>query len=403
MTSYVRYFSGMAYEFSSSMFLINLFYLIKSLDSGRARYLINYSLSLMLVFIFHGGGAIILIVPSILIALHALLSLKLNWYLLKRGLLAIGVAAIFGNGWILSMLKYGIPQDFGAAAPFLDRLLGTKQAMKEIAATGIEEVIISAITPVQVAFTLSAILFFTIARLSRKGFYFGSFLLIPIGVFAVYYSQNLGFPKLVHPSRGAEYLYLALTILAVCYIKPLYLLFKLLLKRKGQYLFLALVYLQLTLIALFIPKFYETEKFKMFINGVQYSEIPLYLYKIVEENRPFTWTVISYVQEYSKVLGKGYMINVNEFITQYDPRDRYLRIPTPKVYIFVEDIPHKYTGKEEWYYRWRGEIERSLKEWVAIYSSLHDNIRIFAKTKLLTIYEIDNREYMDYLHEKEGR
>jgi len=403
MNSYVRYFSGMAYEFSSSMFLLNLFYLIKSLDSGRARYLLNYTFTLMLVFIFHGGGAIILIVPSILIALHAFVSFKVSWYLLKRGIVAILTAAIFGNGWILSMLKYGIPQDFGAAAPFLDRLFGTKQAMQEIATIGIEEVIISDITPVQVFLALSAIFFFIVARVSKKGFYFASFLLIPLGVFLVYYSQNLGLPKLVHPSRGVEYLYLGVTILFVCYIKPIYWLFKLLLRRKGQYLFLALVYLELLIIALFVPKFYETERFKRFINGVQYSEIPLYLYKIIEKNRPFTWTVVSYVQEYSKVLGKGYMINVNEFIINYDPRDPYLRIPTPKVYIFVEDIPHIYLGKGEWYYRWRDEIEGKLKEWIAIYSALHDNITVFAKTNLLTIYEIDNRAYMEYLHkEQEG-
>ena len=161
-----------------------------------------------------------------------------------------------------------------------------------------------------------------------------------------------------------------------------------------------LVYLELFVIAFFVPKFYETDMFKKFINGVQYSEIPFYLHKIVEENRPLTWTVVSYVQEYSKVLGKGYMINVNEFILKYDPRAKYLPIPTPKIYIFVEDIPHRYTGKEEWYYRWRYDIERSLKEWVAIYSATHNNIKIYGKTNLLTVYEIDNSEYVKMLEKK---
>ncbi len=403
MTSYIRYFSGMAYEFSSSMFLINLFYLIKSIDSGRARYLINYTLSLMLVFIFHGGGAIILIVPSILIAINALLSLKLNLYILKKGLLAITIAAIFGNGWMLSVLKYGIPQDFGAAAPFLDRLFGTKQAMAEIATAGIEEVIISHLTQIHLFLALSALLFFLVARLYKKGFYFSSFLLIPLGVMFVYFSQNLGFAKLVHPARGAEYLYLALAVLLVCYIKPIYLLLKLLFAQKGKYLFLLLVYAEFFSMAIFVPKFYETEVFKKFINGVQYSEIPLFLYKIIEQNRPLTWTVVSYVQEYSKVLGKGYMINVNEFITKYDPRAKYLEVPTPKVYIFVEDIPHRYNGKEEWYYRWRRDIEQNLKEWVTLYSQTHDNIKIFGKTRLLTVYEIDNSEYIHYLEKNHAK
>ncbi len=404
MTPYFRYFSGMAYEFSSTLFLINLFYLIKALDRGRTRYLLNYTLSLMLVFIFHGGGAISLIVPSILIALHALVSLKLSWSLLKRGVIAIFIAAIFGNGWILSMLKYGIPQDFGAAAPFLDRLLGTKQAMQEIVSTGIEEVTISHLTWLHLFLAASALFFFLLARFGKKGFYFSSFLLIPLGYFVVYFSENLGLPKLVHPSRGVEYLFLSISLVIACYIKLfVWLPLKILFKQKAKPIFLALIYLELFFLANLVPQYKESERFKLFINGVQYTDIPYFLYKIIKSNRPLTWTVVSYVQEYSKVLGKGYMINVNEFLIQYDPTARYLKIPTPKVYIFVEDIPNNYRGKNEWYYRWRPDIEARLKEWIAIYSALHpDKIKLFAKSNLVSVYEIDNKDYMRWLQRQKN-
>ena len=398
MIPYIRYFSGMAYEFSSSMFLVNLFYLIKSIDTGRGRYLINYTLSLMLVFILHGGGAIILIVPSILIFFHALLSFKLNWILLKRGIISIAIAAILGNGWILSMLKYGIPQDFGAAAPFLDKLFGTKQAIQEVVASGIEDVTISYLSPLHLWILLLTLFFFIMARIGKKGFYFASFLLIPIGVFIVYFAENLGLPSLVHPSRGAEYLYLAVVIVVACVVKfflwtPL----KFIMHNRAKLIMLVLVAIELLLSIFIVPHYKESEDFKRYINGVQYSDIPLFLYRIIHANRPHTWTVVSYVQEFSKVLGKGYMINANDFIVQFDPRSKYLKIPTPKIYIFVEDIPHSYTGKDEWYYRWRPQIENQLKEWVSIYSSLHDNIKIFAKSHLVTVYEIDNSAYMKHL------
>jgi len=404
MTPYFRYFSGMAYEFSSTLFLINLFYLIKALDRGRTRYLLNYTFSLMLVFIFHGGGAISLIVPSILIAMHALVSLKLSWSLLKRGMIAIIIAAIFGNGWMLSVLKYGIPQDFGAAAPFLDRLFGTKQAMSEIISAGIEEVTISHLTWLHLFLVVSALFFFLLARFGKKGFYFSSFLLIPLGYFVVYFSENLGLPKLVHPSRGVEYLFLSISIVIACYIKLfVWLPLKKLFKQKAKAIFLALVYLELVLLANFVPQYKESERFKLFINGVQYTDIPYFLYKIIKSNRPLTWTVVSYVQEYSKVLGKGYMINVNEFLIQYDPTAKYLNIPTPKVYIFVEDIPNNYRGKNEWYYRWRPDIEARLKEWIAIYGTLHpDKIKLFAKSNLVSVYEINNSDYMRWLQRQKN-
>jgi len=318
MKPYIRYFSGMAYEMASAFFMINLFYLIKALDRGRVRYFINYSLSLMLVFIFHGGGAIILIFPSMLIAINAILSLKLNWYKLKNGLLAIFIAAIFGNFWVLSILKYGLPQDFGVAAPFLDKIFHTQKSLENLIYSGLEQVVISYVKPLHLAIFFAAAILYLIARFYKKGFYFSSFLLIPIGVMIVYYSQNLGFPKLVHPLRGAEYLFLSLSVLIACFIKFFYLLFVKLLKRKGRYLFLALVYLELFIIVVYIPKFYQQESFKKYVNNLQYSEIPYFLYKIIRSNRAKTWTVVSYVQEYSKVLGKGYMVNVNDFITKYD-------------------------------------------------------------------------------------
>jgi len=397
MTPYIRYFSGMAYEFSSTMFLINLFYLIKALDRGYTRYLYNYTFSLMLVFIFHGGGAIALIGPSVLIALNALVSLKLNLDLLKRGLKAILIAAIFGNGWMLSVLKYGIPQDFGAAAPFLDRLFGTKQAIKEIVSAGIEEVTISHLTYMHLFLLLSALFFFFLARFLKKPFYFSSFLLIPLGFFFIFYAENLGFSKLVHPSRGAEYLYLSVSIIVACYVRLLlWLPLKKLLGEIAKIVFLFIVFGMLLISIFFIPHYKDIEFFKRFINGVQYSDIPLKLYKIVKENRPMTWTVISYVQEYSKVLGKGFMINTSDLLLDYSPVGE-LPIPTPKVYIFVEDIPHKYTGKDEWYYRWRRDIQDRLKEWVSVYASTHDNIKLYSKTKLLSVYEIDNSEYVKRL------
>ncbi len=401
MRPYLRYFSGMAYEFSSTMYLLNLFYLIKALDKGKSRYLYNYTLTLMLVFIFHGGGAIALIVPSMLIAVNAFISLKLSWSLFARGLLGIVIAAIFGNGWMLSVIKYGIPQDFGAAAPFLDKLFGTKQAIKEIVTAGIEEVTISHLTSIHLLLLLSALIFFIMARLYKKGFYFSSFLLIPLGFFVVYFAQNLGLPKLVHPARGAEYLFLSITIIAACYVKLfVWLPLRFVLRRYAKPLFLFLLYITLFISLFFIPHYKDTEQFKKYINGVQYSAIPYYLYQIVKQNTPLSWTVVSYVQEYSKVLGKGYMINANEFVTKYNPLDRYLPIPTKKVYIFVEDIPHTYKGKDEWFYRWRRDVETNLKEWVALYSAKHNNIRIFAKSQLLTVYEIDNSQYIKLLERK---
>ena len=396
-----RYFSGMAYEHSSTLFLINLFYLIKTIDTQKSRYLINYTLSLMLVFILHGGGAIALIVPSIFIAINALIFFKLTWSLLGRGVVAILIAAIFGNGWILSMIKYGIPDDIGAAAPFLDKLLQNKSAVQEIVETSIESVTIPHITWVHGAILGLAIFFYLVSLIQKKRFYFSSFLLIPIGVLILYFAQNLGLPELVHPRRAAEYLYLGVTIVLACILKffffnPLRLASKKLYKK----IFLGFVYFLLFVSFFGVPHYKNSDSYRKFVNFIQYSDVPYFLYKIIQANEPLTWTVVSYIQEYSKVLGKGYIILANDFLLKYSPTDRYLRIPTKKVYIIIEHIPHRYVGMEEWYYRWRRDIEANLKDWVATYAATHKNIKIFGKSKLVTVYEIDNSEYVRLLHAK---
>ncbi len=399
-TPYMRYFSGMAYEFSSALFLINLFYLIKALDRGYSRYLINYTLSLMLVFIFHGGGAIALIVPSILIALNALVSMKLSWSLLKRGLLAILIAAIFGNGWVLSVLKYGIPQDFGAAAPFFDKPFCTKQAVEDLAALGAEEVTISYLTFHHLWILLSIVIFFFLARFYKKGFYFSSFLLIPLGIFFIYFAENLGFSKIIHQDRAAEYLMLSLVVVAACYVKVVYWLIKLFFKRLGRYLFLGALYVQFTVFALFVPKFYQSELFQSYIDRLQYSHTSMLLYLIAKSNKPQSWTAVGFAEDFAKVLGKGFFVNANEFVTKFDPYAKFLPIPSKKVYIIIEDIPHDFHESDDWYYRWRGKIMNALKGWVTLYSLTHNNIRLYKRTKLVTVYEIDNSAYLEWLKDQ---
>ncbi len=387
-TPYLRYFSGMAYEFASAFFLLNLYYLIHALQTGRTKDLINYSLTLLLVFIFHGGGAIALSVPSILIALHAFMSKKLSWALLKRGILAIVIAAIFGNGWTLSVLKYGIPQDFGAAAPFLDRLFGTKQAMEDIVATGIEEVTVSYLTSLQFYLLLATLFFFLIVRINKKGFYFASFLLIPLGVFLIYYSENLGFFKLIYQDRAAEYLLLSLVPLIACSIKLLFYPFRAFFPRLYRAIFLPLSFATLAFILVFIPHYKDSPQLMRSIDPLNYSPISWMLYTIKKEHKPYTWTVVSFIEEYPQVLGKGYFINSQDFIAHYDPIKS--KLPSQRIFIFVEDIPHTSHLSSEWYYRWRDQITDNLKAWIALYSSTHHNIRLWKKSTFVSVYEIDN-------------
>jgi len=387
MNPYIRYFSGTAYELSSTLFLLNLFYLIKLIDKGYPRYLYNYTFSLLLIFIFHPKGSFALTAPVILIFLNALFSWKLNLSLLTQIFKALLIAVLVGNLWVLAAFKYEVLPQF---------LAFEKESIKKVE-LGIEEVTISHLTFMHLFLFLSSLLFFFLARVLKKPFYFSSFLLIPLGFFLLFYAENLGFLKLIHPLEGVTYLYLSVSIIISCYIKLMWIFLKKVLGKLGKIIFISLVSGVLFISLFVIPSYKDIEFFKRFINGVQYSEIPLKLYQIVKQNRPMSWTVVSYVQEYSKVKGRGFMINSSDFLLDYSPLDKEIPIPTQKIYIFVEDIPHRYRGKNEWFYRWRRDIQDRLKEWIGVYASTHDNIKLYSQTKLLSVYEIDNSGYLQRL------
>ncbi len=399
-TSYIRYISGLAYEHASIFVLLNAYFLIKTFSTHLTRYFMLYALTLMLVFTFHGGGAIVLIVISILIALNAVIFGKINIVVLKKGLFSIITASVVGNLWMLSMIKYGIPKNFGAAAPFLDKLLGTARNTKDVVASGIRYVSIIDVTNIHLVIFAMILFVYIFSFFTKRRFINTSFILIVAGIFIPYFGPNMGLPLFAKQSRLAEYLFFAITLLSSFYFfyffyKPTFLL----LKKYARILIISVSYVVFILFVLTVPRWMDTNSFWKNINELEYTSIPEIILKINKENRPFDWTVVSYVQEYAKVRNKGYHINTQNFLLRYDPKDRYLKVPTTKVYVFVENFPNPYRGMQEWYYRWRGDIQNSLKSWIAIYSINHTNIKIYYKTKTVTIYEIDNNNYIDYLRE----
>lgn len=399
-TPYIRYISGMAYEHASVFVFLNAYFLIKTFETQYNKYLILYSLSLMLVFTFHGGGAISLMLMSIFITVNALLFRKINLRLLKKGGLAIIVASILGNLWILSMIKYGIPQDFGAAAPMLDKIFHTRNSVATVQNGGFETLRIVNLSFTHLVMFLSLFFAILIALFTKNRFINTSLLLAVFAIFITYFGPNAGTPLFAKQSRLADYLFFAITILSSYYLlffvyKPLRHIFK----KSIKSLMLVLIFIIFILLILSQPKWIETQKFWKNINQTQYTSIPNILLKINHENRPFSWTVIAYIQTYAKIKNKGYHINTQNFLLQYDPSEYYLKIPTQKIFIVVENRPNAYQGMGEWFYRWRPEIQEHLKSWVAIYKMNHTNLILYKKTRTVSVYEIDNTKYLQYLQD----
>jgi hypothetical protein len=404
MEPFHRYISGMAYEHSSVFVLLNSWFLIKTLNKYSLQNLLLYIFTLILVFTFHGGGAIPLIFISLLIFINSIVFRKLNFSLLKKGMIAVFISAIVGNLWMLSVLKFGLPKDFGAAAPFLDKLFGTATEIKEIVNTGFNTVAFIKIEFIHLFFMgmLLAGLVFTL--FTKRKFINSSLLLISLGIFIEYFGPTAGMPVLTLHTRLYEYYFLAITLIFGFYYyflfyKPMFLIFK----EKARYVIVTLMYLFLFFTMIIAPKWPQTILLNKNIQGLEYTEIPQFLVRINKTEKPFSWTIVSYVQEYPKVRDKGFHINTQEFLLKYSPLDKYLKISTERVFVVVENFSHPFRGLNEWFYRWRDDIENKLRVWIALYAKNYNNIKIVFKNDNVTIYEIDNQKYLDYLTRKKDK
>ena len=394
-----RHSSGLAYELASMMFLPYIYFFIKTLETNQNRYLVLYSLTLFLAFTFHGGSVVFLIPISILILFNSIIYQKLSLKLFKKGLLSILGASFLGNLWMFAMIKYGLPEDVGAAMPILDELLSTKQNTENIIEDdNTIELILH--TDIQIIFIIVSILFLLYSFFSKKKFLLNSFAYVPIITMVIFFANNFGFPSLVFFQRGITYLLLSFSLISgivfyAIFIKPIRFFTKKTYEKKIPYIF-AFV---LLLIILSTPKWHNKEIFWQKITDIEYAESSYIIYDIETNYQAFTWTIIADNQAYSKVLGKGFHVGTNTFIFNYDPRDEYLKIPTETIFIIQEHIANSYQGSGDWWLRWKNDMSDNIKEWICIYNSTHNNLETWYNGGDVIVYKIDNSKYIKKLND----
>ncbi|HEX6160412.1 MAG TPA: hypothetical protein VF111_09630, partial [Thermoanaerobaculia bacterium] len=128
---------------------------------------------------------------------------------------------------------------------------------------------------------------------------------------------------------------------------------------------------------------------------INYSGYGATAYAVLEIQRklePFSWTLITYGQEYPMVLGKGFHLAAVDFLEQYDPAQPALPIPTKYVFIAVEKNPHPFQINT-WSRRFsRAEVEARLQTWCFLYQLSHRNMRVFLDDENVRVYMIERTD-----------
>jgi hypothetical protein len=133
------------------------------------------------------------------------------------------------------------------------------------------------------------------------------------------------------------------------------------------------------------------------LSGVQdkllnYSGYGATAYAVIEIQRkhePFTWTLVTYGQEFPMVLGKGFHLTAADFLDRYDPAQGKLEIPTRYVFIAVEKNPHPFQINT-WATKFsRSDVQQRLQTWCFLYQLNHKDMRVFLDDENVRVYVIE--------------
>jgi len=392
-----RQTNALPYEVGSAFILPTLYFLNKALVTRRGVFFFIYAECLAIVSAIHPGILLLLFLPSLLIAINVFISCGTDKNTLKRGIVAVSAAIGIGSLWVTQMLVYGVPQAVGAAAPFLDALFKTKRAAR----VAVEAKAFNAVLIVTYDLSFIILVLSSIALLA-----YGCFIanreeranhavipLFALGTVFVYFTTNLGLPRIVDHTRVENGLALCYALVIAQYYHLFFekMLFRRFFRARAMLLSSSVVFIVTIPVIVFTPRWIDDESYWKNIIAMELKETPYFIYQIEEKFQPFTYTIVSYVEEFSQVTSMGYHINSHDMLTEYDPLAKALKIPTEFVFIIVENAPVENLGMGQFWYRWRSDIMLKIKDWIALYGQNHTNMKLWAETDQLQIYMIDNR------------
>jgi hypothetical protein len=387
LTAFQRQTSTLPQELAIVLLLPGALFLLDWLRTRDRWRLAGFIGSTSAITAIHSGVVVPLVALCAAAAAAALLTHIATLRDVMRGAAAGAIGVVLGSTWMLGFLRYrsiagretvSAGSHVGATAlyyfPFLRSFAGDS--------TG-EETAYMMLTPFLIAIVVAAIVLAVAAIRNSEP----AALWIAIGTmfFVLTHAASiLGIPEIIEVRRNATWLAMTVAVLvgvavtAVAARVP----------ARAQFGVAAIV-----VVAWFatLPNLFGPAMRARLLDYSGYGETTYAVLRISQELEPFTWTLISYGQEYPMVLGRGFHLNGADFVEEFDPAESPLRVPTPHVFIAVEKKPHRFQINN-WSARFdRGAVEERLQTWCLVYGLTHRNIRLFLDDENVRVYEIDRR------------
>ncbi|HET7436494.1 MAG TPA: hypothetical protein VFN10_17415, partial [Thermoanaerobaculia bacterium] len=317
-----------------------------------------------------------------------------------RAMRAGAAGIVLGSTWMLAFIAYpymgsakpvavASGSNAGTAALFYFPLLR--------GLAGIDEARIVtwvAVTPFLLGVVAAAIALLVLAlRRSDAKLIFLS--LATLAFFVTHVASRFGLPEVVEVRRNASWFAMMVAVLLAACANELVRL----LARAPQRLariqlrpaYAAMLVL-LVLWAWHVPVVSAREMRDKLLNYSGYGATAYAVLSIQRHVEPFSWTLVTYGQEYPMVLGRGFHLAAAEFLDRYDPAAAQLTVPTRYVFIAVEKNPHHFQINS-WSERFtRVDLEQRLQTWCFLYQLNHRDMRVFQDDENVRVYVIERSD-----------
>lgn len=240
-------------------------------------------------------------------------------------------------------------------------------------------------------------------------------------------AQTLGITDVIGPARAMSF---TEPFLGIVYALPLDFIFLFLGRYKNhiyqRVLVLAAVALCAGLVFIIFHRGWVHDFFDA--NPAYYNE-PDYLVKHIRKTYdPWTFTIISPVEEYYQVVDYGYHENISKFVNMASSQEEEYKIPTPYVFLFIEkkvlddyyygsaevslDYAMKdfiYFGSNQDYYFQRAVLESKAYYWALAFMKIYPNsFKVYFENDIYIAYVLEQNPFhlynlqIDYLPKGAG-
>lgn len=395
LTTFHRQTSTLPQELAIALLFPAVLFLRDFLRKGDRWHLLGYAGCTAAIAAVHTGVLFPLAILSALMFGALALERGLAQGTLRRTLIAGAAAVVIGSSWMLAYFMY--PYVGGRASagsltslgdspyllyyfPFLRSLTGGAATIPDA------ERIVVTFTPFLIACALLAAALIVVAILKRDELRASRIWIAATCLLFLlfHFASTLGLPELLEMRRNAQWLTMALAIVLGMAIVEL----GRFLPRAGA---AALIVLLLVGWTTRVPRLSNPAIHDRIVNYSGYGASALAVLRIGRSLEPYTWTIVSYGQEFPMVMRRGFHLSAVDFLDGYDPQSDVLPIPTPHVFIIVEKTAHPFQI-DTWAQRHsRSDLEQRLQTWVHLYQATHRNMRVFLEDEFVRVYQIERR------------